>query len=69
MRERLKEARTAAGMTQEATAARLGITSRYYQCIEYGENTGRAQLWDALEDLFKVPQRELRANSATGAQK
>ena len=67
MREKLRQARTAAGMTQETTAARLGITSRYYQSIEYGVNTGRAALWDALEDLFKIPQRDLRANSAKGA--
>ncbi len=69
MREKLREAREAAGMTQEATAARLGVTLRHYQRLEYGESTGRAPLWDALEDLFKVSQRELRANSATGAQK
>ena len=64
MREKLRQARIAAGMTQEATAARLVITSRYYRRIEKGDCTGRAPLWDALEDLFKVPQRELREDAA-----
>lgn len=62
MRKILKAARLKAGMTQREMAARLNVTERYYQKIEAGDNTGRAALWDALEDLFKVPQRELRRN-------
>lgn len=69
MREKLREAREAADMTQTKIAEYLCIGVRQYRRIEAGDCIGRAQLWDALEDLFKVPQRELRANSATGAQK
>ena len=64
MREKLRQARIAAGMTQAETAARLIVSTRYYQKLEFGERTGRAPLWDALEDLFKVPQRELREDAA-----
>ena len=59
-RERLKEARKAAGMTQQAVADELGIGVRYYQSIEAGEKTGSFAIWDALEDLFATSQRDLR---------
>ena len=60
MRENLKAARKAAGLTQQAMADKLGITLRYYQRIEYGESGGSFETWDALEDLLGVHQRILR---------
>ncbi len=60
MREKLKEARQKAGMTQREVAEYLGIHERYYQHIEAGHRTGNFALWDALEDLFNVHQRKLR---------
>lgn len=59
-RERLKEARQKAGMTQKQVADKLGITIRSYQRIESGELLGSIAHWDALEDLFNVHQRVLR---------
>lgn len=64
MREMLKGARAARGMTQQATADALGISLRYYQNIEAGTRTGNFEIWDALEDLFSVHQRELREKEA-----
>lgn len=60
MRENLRAARKAAGMTQQEVADRLGITLRYYQRIEYGESGGSFEIWDALEDLLGAHQRILR---------
>lgn len=60
MREKLKEARRSAGMTQQRTAEKIGISLRYYQQIEEGSRTGDFAIWDELEDLFKIHQRELR---------
>ena len=60
MRETLKEARRAAGLTQQQMADRLHITMRYYQKIEAGEATGAFEVWDALEDLLGIHQRKLR---------
>lgn len=60
MRGNLKAARAAAGMTQQAVADALGITLRYYCRMEAGGATGRVELWDKLEDLLGVNQRELR---------
>lgn len=60
MRKNLKEARKKAGMTQQQTADRLGISLRYYKQIEAGQRTGDFILWDTLEDLFGVHQRKLR---------
>ena len=63
MRENLKQARKAAGLTQQAMADRLGLTLRHYQKIEYAEIGGSFSVWDALEDLLGVHQRILRENT------
>lgn len=59
-REVLKGARSAAGMTQQQVADHLGVSLRYYQKVEFGDRTGDFTLWDELEDLFGIHQRELR---------
>lgn len=60
MRENLKRARKEKGLTQQEVADRLGIDIRYYKSLESGERLGSIQLWDKLEDLFRVHQRKLR---------
>lgn len=60
MRENLRQARKAAGLTQQAMADKLGISLRYYQNIEAGDRTGDFEIWDALEDITGVHQRVLR---------
>ena len=60
MRKNLKEARQKAGITQQQVADHLGISLVYYQKIEQGSRTGDFELWDNLEDLFNLHQRELR---------
>ena len=57
MRKNLKEARRAAGMTQQQMADKLGISLRYYQNIETGDRTGDFTLWDTLEDITGIHQR------------
>ena len=63
MRNNLKQARRNAGMTQQQVADDLGITLRYYISIEQGERTGNIEIWDKLEDMFKVHQRVLRLDT------
>ena len=60
MRENLRAARKAKGMTQQAMADKLGISLRYYQQIEAGARTGDFEIWDALEDFIGAHQRILR---------
>ena len=60
MRKNLKEARRAAGMTQKAVAEYLNVSERHYKFMESGQTTGNVELWDKLEDLFKIHQRVLR---------
>jgi Helix-turn-helix. len=60
MREKLKAARKAKGLTQAAVAECLKKDLRYYKKIEYGEALGSIALWDALEDLLETNQRILR---------
>lgn len=60
MRERLREARIRAGLTQQQVADRLQITLVYYQKIEQGTRTGDFAIWDALEDITRIHQRVLR---------
>ncbi len=60
MRENLKAARKAKGLTQQAMADELGISLRYYQQIEAGSRTGDFVIWDTLEDITGIHQRILR---------
>ena len=60
MRKNLKEARMAAGLTQQKMADKLGISERYYKQIEAGQRTGDFTLWDMMEDLLDIHQRKLR---------
>ena len=61
MRENLKNARKAAGLTQQAMADKLEISLRYYQQIEAGDRTGDFEIWDNLEYITGIHQRTLRA--------
>lgn len=63
MRENLRKARKAAGMTQQAMADKLGLTLGHYQKIEYEKLNGSFQVWDALEDMLGIHQRILRETS------
>lgn len=63
MREFLKSMRERRGLTQEQVATSVGCSARMYRFIESGQREGKGWIWDALEDLFKVDQRELRAIS------
>lgn len=65
MRENLRNARKAKGMTQQAMADKLGISLRYYQNIESGTRTGDFGIWDELEDITDIHQRILREISAS----
>lgn len=60
MRVNLRDARKAAGMTQQQVADSIGIALRYYKAIESGERLGGIYYWDKLEDLLSVNQRVLR---------
>lgn len=60
MRENLRAARKAKGMTQQDMADKLGVGLRHYKKIESGETLGSIPLWDDLEDLLEVNQRVLR---------
>lgn len=62
MRENLKAARKAKGLTQQEMADKLGIIERYYKAIESGERLGAIWIWDGLEDILGVNQRTLREN-------
>ncbi len=64
MRENLKAARKAKGLTQQAMAEYLGISERYYRFIESGERCGDFEIWDTLEDLLGIHQRILREISS-----
>lgn len=61
MRNNLRLARKQKKFSQLKVAQIIGITMRMYQYIEAGQREGKGWIWDALQDLFKVDQRELRA--------
>lgn len=47
-------------MTQKEVAEYLHISERHYKYMESGQIIGNVELWDKLEDLFKIHQRNLR---------
>lgn len=57
---RLRKIRQEIGWTQEYVAQSVGITKAAIHDIETGRRKGSIPVWDALEDLFGIPQRELR---------
>lgn len=75
MRKLLKKARTNKELSPREVAEKIGITERMYRYIEAGTRIGSFEIWDNLEDLFGIPQRQLRiqekgcANSPNPAQK
>lgn len=60
MRKNLKEARKAAGLTQQQMAEKIGKDVRMYQRYESGETNASYEVWDALEDILGIHQRILR---------
>ena len=60
-RENLKQARKTKGMTQQAVAEYLPVSLSHYKNIESGKRIGSIEIWDKLESLFNIHQRELRA--------
>ena len=62
MRGNLRNARKAAGLTQQQMADKLGIGLRHYKYIESGKILGAIWIWDLLEDITDIHQRTLREN-------
>lgn len=60
MRANLKQARKQLGLTQQKLADELNITLRYYKMLEAGTTGNGYTIWDKLEDITGIPQRELR---------
>jgi transcriptional regulator with XRE-family HTH domain len=61
MRQTLKNTRNATDKTQKEIASAIGISLRMYQDIESGRREGKGHIWDKLQDLFGIDQKELRA--------
>ena len=53
--------RTKRGFTQEQIARKLGLSKQGYNNSELGRRGASTEVWDALEDMFGVDQRVLRA--------
>lgn len=68
MRIKLKEARVSKKLTQADVARYLNMRTASYQRIETGTRKGDVELWDALEDFFGIPQRELREISGPASE-
>ena len=56
----LRRLRKEKGWTQGDVAKIVGVTKTAIHDIETGKRQGSIPVWDALEDLFGVSQRELR---------
>lgn len=63
MRRILRGERIVRGLSQKDVANHLGISERSYSFLECGTRKGSIETWDALEDMFEIPQRQLRSNT------
>lgn len=57
----IKTLRIQKGWTLEFVAKHAGITKSAYCHIELGHRGASTEIWDALEDMFGIDQRVLRA--------
>lgn len=64
MRPNLIKARLDNGFTQEALGKQVGLSNKGVSALERGRMDTRPAIWDALEDILKVPQRELRKTAS-----
>lgn len=72
MREKLQILRKEKKLTQAQLAEILNISTNHYQAIELGTKQGSITIWDKLEDIFEVHQRDLRVQkmpASTGEEK
>lgn len=54
LKNRIRELRKQAGETQVQTAKAIGVSPRYYQNLELGENLPGLECFIALADHFNV---------------
>ena len=54
LKNRIRELRKKAGETQVQTAKAIGVSPRYYQNLELGENLPGLECFIALADHFNV---------------
>lgn len=66
MREKLQGLRKEKKLTQAQVAEVLNISTNHYQAIELGTKQGSITIWDKLEDIFEVHQRDLRVQKMPG---
>lgn len=59
----LKQVRINQGLTQQDVAQAIGAKVRHYQYVEAGESFLSQNKLNKLEDVFKLPQRILLAQS------
>ena len=75
--DRLRELRSASGLTHEQLAERAGLSTRFIGKLERGESRGSLETWDQvaralgmpLADFFVAPTVSTRASGAREASK
>lgn len=62
----LRKYRLERGWTLDYVAKQIGVTKTAIHDLEVGKRIGSIPVWDALEDLFNLPQRQLREKAPDG---
>lgn len=58
-RHKLYKLRWEHNLTQAEFAAKIGVSCRCYQNVEWGERDGTAKFWAAVQRTFKIPDTEM----------
>lgn len=46
-------------LTQAEFAAKIGVSCRGYQNVEWGERSGTGEFWAAIQRVFDIPDSEM----------
>ena len=61
MRTKLKQFRVGTKQTQAEFAEKIGVSRGTYSFVETGQRCGTHEFWQAIQDVFNVPDEDMYA--------
>ena len=61
MRTKLKQFRVGTKLTQAEFAEKIGVSRATYSFVETGQRGGTHEFWQAIQDVFNVPDEDMYA--------
>ncbi len=61
VRTKLKQFRVGTKLTQAEFAEKIGVSRATYSFVETGQRGGTHEFWQAIQDVFNVPDEDMYA--------